>query len=277
MGVGLRGRPGTAELLETRRAFDSVAPTYDRSNTENAVLSAMRARVMALVREHASPGSTLLDLGCGPGADAVSLARAGYRIVAVDWAPEMVREAQARITREGLGRVVEVRHLGIHEIDRLEGPVFEAAYSNFGPLNCVPDLDRAARAIYGRLRPGGALIASVIGRICPWELAVYVLRGDLRRAAVRFARHFVPVPLNGRTVWTRYYSPREFADALEGAGFRQRALRALGLMAPPPYLCAAAARHPRLIGGLLRLDDRVAGWPGLRQWGDHFLMVLERL
>jgi hypothetical protein len=24
------------------------------------------------------------------------------------------------------------------------------------------------------------------------------------------------------------------------------------------------------------IEDRVAGWPGVRAWGDHFLVVMER-
>jgi hypothetical protein len=52
------------------------------------------------------------------------------------------------------------------------------------------------------------------------------------------------------------------------------ALRGLGLCAPPPYLDGFARRHRRLVTALEALDDIVASWPVLRNWGDHFLMVL---
>jgi len=86
----------------------------------------------------------------------------------------------------------------------------------------------------------------------------------------------VAVPLSGHTVWTRYYTPAEFRSAFEPAGFRLRSLRALGLLVPPPYLFAFAQRHPRAVAALETLEDRVAGWPALRQWGDHFLIVMQR-
>jgi len=131
-------------LLDTQQAFDSVAATYDRSNTENAILCAMRRRVLAEVDRRVARPGRILDLGCGPGADDEWLARAGYRVTAIDWSPHMVEQARARITAAGLSREVSIQHLGIHQLEHLPGGVFDAAYSNFGPLNCVPHLSAAA-------------------------------------------------------------------------------------------------------------------------------------
>jgi SAM-dependent methyltransferase len=263
-------------LLDTQHAFDSVAADYDRSNTENPILCAMRERVLAEVGRHVVPGGRVLDLGCGPGADDEALATAGYRVSAIDWSPHMVEAARARIHAAGLSRAVSVQHLGIHQLERLPIEVFDAAYSNFGPLNCVPDLSTAAMEIAARLRPGGVLIASVIGRVCPWEIALYAARGDWGRARIRFAASSVGVPLNGQTVWTRYYTPAEFERPFVAAGFECVSVRALGLFAPPPYLKEFAERHARIAKALHRIDDVVGGWPGLRAWGDHFLVVMQK-
>ena len=261
-------------LLETRDAFDGVAHDYDRSNTANPILRAMRGRALAAVRRHVPAGSTLIDLGCGPGTDAAALVAAGYRVTAIDWAPAMAEAARRAVSESGLD--VDVRQLGIHQLDRLAPHTFDAAYSNFGPLNCVPDLDDAARQIAARLRPGGVLVASVIGRVCPWEFALYGVRGDRSRARVRLSDNVVAVPLNGRRVWTRYWSPPAFTAVFRAAGFRPLSLRGLGICAPPPYLEGFAARHPRLVHLLEAIDDRCGGWPLLRNWGDHFLIALRR-
>lgn len=263
-------------LADTRAAFDGVAREYDRTNRENSLLAAMRARTIRVVAAHVPPGGRVLDLGCGPGTDAVTLAARGFRITAVDWSPRMVEEARQRVRDAGLEHRVTVRLLGIQELDGLEAGGFDLACANFGPFNCVPDLAAAAAAVASRLRPGGVVVASVIGRICPWEIACYLRWGDWNRIAVRYARRPVPVPLNGERVWTRYYTPGEFERAFVPAGFTRESLRTLGLLVPPPYMSAFADRHPRLIGTLQRLEDAVGGLPFTRAAGDHFLMVLRK-
>jgi SAM-dependent methyltransferase len=265
-------------LADTREAFDRVADGYDRSNNENPILCAMRARLHRTVAAFAPAGGHLLDLGCGPGSDAAAFALSGYRVTGVDWSPAMVEQARQRARDAGVAGRVDVQHIGIHELDRLEpdGAPFDVAYSNFGPLNCVVDLQTAAQRIADRLRPGGVLVASVIGRVCPWEIALYVARGDRARAAIRFRRGLVAVPLDGGTVWMRYFSPHEFEPAFVSAGLTRVSLRGLGLFVPPPYLQAFADRHPSLMDGLQRAEDRCGGWPVLRGWGDHFLVVMRK-
>src|SRR3546814_1869773 len=101
------------------------------------------------------------------------------------------------------------RHLGVHQLADRDG-TFDGIYSNIGPMNCVPDLDAAAEDCARLLAPGGALVFSVMGRICPWELGRYALRGRFRRAGVRAARGAMPVGMKRHTIWTSYYLPREF-------------------------------------------------------------------
>jgi SAM-dependent methyltransferase len=261
-------------LLETQRAFDRVAPTYDRANRANPLLSAMRETALATLLRYAPRGARILDLGCGPGTDAPALAAAGYEVTAIDWSPAMVEQASARAAAAA-GRVT-VWQLGIHELDRLQPLVFDAVWSNFGPLNCIPDLGRAACLIADRVASGGFVVASVIGRICPWELALYAARLDWSRLRVRFARGPVAVPLEGGTVWTQYYTPAAFARAFHEAGFQDVELRGLAVFMPPPYLEAFAIRHPTLISRLQRIDSVVGAWPGVRSLGDHFLIVLRK-
>jgi len=139
----------------------------------------------------------------------------------------------------------------------------------------VPDLDAVARECARLLRPGGSLVFTVIGRVCPWEIAHYLRRGKIARAGVRFARGVVPVNMNKRTIWTRYYSPREFYRAFRRE-FALEHFRGLCVFVPPPYLTWLRDRHPAWHARLWSVDRRVAGWPGLRGIGDHFLIVMKK-
>ena len=105
---------------------------------------------------------------------------------------------------------------------------------------------------------------------------MYLTRGDLTRALVRFRDDQVGVPLGDGTVWTHYLTPRRFVRTFRPAGFTPRELQGLGVVAPPPYASAFAARHPEIVGRLLEWDASVGRWPLFRDLGDHFLVVMQR-
>jgi SAM-dependent methyltransferase len=278
--TGAAGPPSAVDretqLRETRAAFDSVAADYDGARGNNELIQDMRQEMWRWLDTIFPQPSRLLDLGCGTGLDAVREAELGHRVLATDWSERMVARTRERAAASGLAARVDARLIGAHELDRLEvSEPFDGAYSNLGPLNCVADLDPVARECARLVRPGGHLLFTVIGRVCPWEIAHYAIRGRGARIAVRFARGTVPVSMNGRTIWTRYHTPRSFFAPF-ATGFELRHFRGLCVFAPPPYLTGVRDRAPRLYDALWRLDRRVAGWPLLRTLGDHFLILMRR-
>jgi ubiquinone/menaquinone biosynthesis C-methylase UbiE len=266
-----------SELLrDTQLAFDSVATDYDGVLGNNTLVQRIRTRTMVAVRQNVSPRGRLLDLGCGTGLDAESLAHNGYHISAMDWSSKMVRRTQNRIAESNLQENIEVKHLGFHQLAKLQPDFFDGVYSDLGALNCAENMEELAGSLARIMKPQGKLIASVIGRVCPWEWLLYSSKGQWKRAGLRAQRGMVPVPLNSLTVWTRYFSPREFESVFARAGFKLVSLRALGLFVPPPYMIGFAERHPALIDFLQSMDDSMGNWPLFRDWGDHFLIVLQK-
>jgi SAM-dependent methyltransferase len=264
------------QLRDTRDAFDSVAADYDGPRGNNDLIQDMRGEMWHWLDATFAPASRLVDLGCGTGLDAIRMARLGHHITATDWSPQMVRRTSDRAERERLGDRVRAIAVGAHELHRMDGEgVYDGAYSNLGPLNCVPDLADVSRECARLLRPGGALVFTVIGRLCPWEIAHYLRRGRWARAKIRFARNAVPVGMNNHTIWTRYYAPREFYRAFK-PHFTLEHFRGLCVFAPPPYLTWVREKHPRLHEWLWRLDRRVAAWPLARGMGDHFLIAMKK-
>jgi hypothetical protein len=81
--------------------------------------------------------------------------------------------------------------------------------------------------------------------------------------------------MNEHTIWTRYYGPREFYRAFS-RHFRLEHYRGLCVFAPPPYLTWVRERKMRWYARLWRMDRRLAGWPLVRELGDHFLIVMRR-
>jgi SAM-dependent methyltransferase len=264
------------QLNETRGAFDSVAADYDGDRGNNAAIQDMRMEMWRWLDAMFAPGSRLLDLGCGTGLDAARMALHGYSVTATDWSPEMVRRTRDRAQGERVPDRVLPVNVGAHELHRLgEAASYDGAYSNLGALNCVPELGDVSRECARLLKPGGKLVFTVIGRLCPWEAAYYLWRRRWARVKVRYARGLVPVSLNKCTVWTRYYTPREFYQPFR-SHFRLTHYRGLCVFVPPPYLMGIRQKHWQCYQRLWRIDRGVAGWPLLRGIGDHFLIVMRK-
>jgi SAM-dependent methyltransferase len=269
------------QLHATALAFDSVAPTYDGPQGNNLLIQRMRDIVWRQIDAllPAVPAE-MIDLGCGTGIDAQHFAELGHHVVATDWSPAMVERAAARAAVVSPG-TIEAVHAGSQELHLLAPQHlgrFHMAYSNFGPLNCVPDLGVTASALADLMRPGGYALFTVIGRWCPWEMAHYARKRRWQRMRVRFEKDITPVGMNGGTIWTRYHTPREFAREWIGTEGRWELVRYEGLstFVPPPYLTSMSEHHPKMFERMASLDAHTAAWPVLRSVGDHFLIVLRR-
>lgn len=67
------------------------------------------------------------------------------------------------------------------QLDALKarGP-YDAVFSNFGGLNCTPDLDKVLASFNSLLKPGGVATMVIIPEFCLWE-ALLVFKGKFRR------------------------------------------------------------------------------------------------
>ena len=106
-----------------------------------------------------SPGDRNLDVTCGPGLYDHELARRGYRVTGVDFAPAAIGYARERAAEEGLDCTFvqqDVRQMGFRE-------EFEAAILLFGQLNAFNKGDAAGllRRVARALVPGGRFVAEV--------------------------------------------------------------------------------------------------------------------
>lgn len=135
------------------------------------------------------PGETVLDLGSGPGLDALLAARSvgpQGRVIGVDMTPAMLERARRNAERGGYANV-EFRE-GRLEALPVEDASVDAVTSNC-VINLVPDKAAVFREVARVLKPGGRLVISDIvldGPLPPAiERDLYAYVGCISGAALR--------------------------------------------------------------------------------------------
>ncbi len=264
---------------ELARAFDAIAEGYDQRYKGNAVLDYMRSAALAELDRLAQPRDWWLEVGCGTGRDAFHLAERGVHVVATDVSPGMIRQLTARMAEErtpgwllpqiigtaGLGR------LGLHWNGRFAG-----AYSFFGALNCDPDLPAVARHLANLIQPGGRLVATILNRWYPVEMAYFLARLRpllaLRRIWPGGARILVgPAYLRAFPHGIRRFS------SLLAPHFTVESCRGLSIVTPPFHAEEVVRRLPTAwMNRLTTWDEQLGRLPLTRGLGDYFLVTARR-
>src|SRR5689334_10055234 len=106
--------------------FEALAPSYDALWSDTPRGRSQRIQVWHEIDGLFGPGDRILDLGCGPGDDALHLAGSGVDVLGIDASSKMVELARLRGVR--------AERLAIEDLGRLgcptSGPFF-GAISNF--------------------------------------------------------------------------------------------------------------------------------------------------
>jgi demethylmenaquinone methyltransferase/2-methoxy-6-polyprenyl-1,4-benzoquinol methylase len=209
---------GTLPADAVRTMFDRIAPVYDAMN--RVMTAGLDQRWRRLTAEAAvRRGDRVLDACCGTGDLAVADARAGGRVVGLDFSERMLERARRKSPE-----VEWVRG------DLLELPFddasFDAATVGFGVRN-VADLELALRELRRVLRPRGRLAI----------LEITTPRGPLRLFYRLWFDRIVPLLgklLRGGSAYTylpasvrRFPGPEDLAALLGEAGFADVSFRFL--------------------------------------------------
>src|SRR6478752_1467437 len=145
-------------------AFDSMAEGYDAEFTASMLGRVLRPMVWERFAACFAPGSSLLELGCGTGEDAIHLARAGRRVLATDASPRMVDCARRKAEAAGVADRLRFQVASMESLSEVLGnEVFDGVYSNFGAVNCAPDLAALAGSLAARLAPNASLVWVIMG------------------------------------------------------------------------------------------------------------------
>jgi ubiquinone/menaquinone biosynthesis C-methylase UbiE len=266
----------TLPLRPAALAFDAIAPSFDlRFGAWCSVAAQRRAVRAALLREFPAKGR-ILELGGGTGEDASFLARCGYKMLLTDPSPAMVSQARAKLTPLGSqAEEVAAEEIEVFAAAHLSAgkALFDGAFSNFAPLNCVTKLEPVARGLARLLKPGTSLMLVLFGTFCPGEMLTEALRGRPRAALRRFKRgemparlatHEFPVVYHRRAALVRAFAPWFVLEKRLG----------IGITVPPSAAEPWISQQPRLLATMEALDRVLTG--PLAILGDHVLYQFRR-
>jgi ubiquinone/menaquinone biosynthesis C-methylase UbiE len=90
--------------------------------------------------QHHPPGRAI-DIGCGTGTNVITLARAGWKVTGVDFAPRAIKLARQKLNTEGVQAELCVRDAT--KLEGINGP-FDLAFD----LGCFHTIPQAGRSEY---------------------------------------------------------------------------------------------------------------------------------
>ena len=146
-------------ILEAQ--LEATIPNYDRVN--KLMTFGQDKRWRRNVRNHATPGMKVLEVGCGPGSFAEDLV--GLDVTCLDPSPEMLKVAEKRVdaARASRGEEPAVYVEAIAESIPLEDNTFDMVFCLFS-FRDFQDKRKGLEEIYRVLKPGGQLVICDAGK-----------------------------------------------------------------------------------------------------------------
>lgn len=257
-------------------AFDTIALQFDLRFGQWLSVAAQRRAVRAALLQVFPPGGLILELGGGTGEDAMFLAERGFEMFLTDPSPSMVSLTKTKLTpfnaRADVLAGEELEDFASRHLSA-GGALFDGAFSNFAPLNCIVDLEPVARGLARLLKPGAAAILVLFGTLCPGEMVTEVLQGRPRQALRRLkrgkiqaqlAKHHFHVIYHRRAALLRAFAPWFVLEKRLG----------IGVTVPPSAAEPWMSKHPRLLGFMEAMDCVVSRPMAI--FGDHVLYQFRR-
>lgn len=276
------GLDDAGEQSHLDRGFADTATWWDEAYGGNDVLGAVLKRRSDLALELTErigllPLAASLDVGCGAGQMAVSLAESGLRVWAVDRVPLMVELTRARADDSNFAATVSAQIGDVHGLD-FENAYFKLAVA-LGVIDWVHSPDQAIAELARVIEPGGWLIVS-----CAHPTSIVFLLDPLNNHYLNPVRLGVKRALvawglrryRAHTARKLMLKRRELDHLLTSAGFERIDWRTVGF---GPFSIFGRRLLPNAWG--LKINELLqsladAGTPVIKSAGMGYLVLARR-
>jgi cyclopropane fatty-acyl-phospholipid synthase-like methyltransferase len=251
------------------QAFDMYAETYDAHFTHSLIGVAQRKRVFRLLHPQLKKTDAVLEVNCGTGADAISIAPQVNKIVATDVSTAMIAVAK----RKQNAAAVNFQVCNAITIDAMDGK-FDTVFSNFGGLNCLSEkeLMQFSIAAHSKLSDKGKMILVMMSSNCLIEKLYFKSKG---RSFRRVENKGVETTLDKEIFLTYYYSPAQLRKIFNNE-FKQTNLKPIGFFIPPSYMESKMIKYKWLFKLLVTFEGWFIHTSWLANRADHFYITFEK-
>lgn len=248
-------------------SFDAVASTYDADFTNTFIGKIQRRRVWQYLSAQISPGSKIVELNGGTGADALFLTNQGFDVLFTEGSLEMMQVARTKI-----GHAAKYKLLNLEELENVDlGAKFDLVFSNFGGLNCISKSGLTGLNTFARnhLTEDGQLILVIMptqNLFDQWYRRWKKIPKPMRNSEVP-----IRIKVGKEFVETYFHDPADVGNKM--SDFRMVGKQPIGFI--PSFFASFLADRPLLRVLLVRADRFLAFFPGLSRRADHYLIHLE--
>ncbi|HEX4153471.1 MAG TPA: bifunctional 2-polyprenyl-6-hydroxyphenol methylase/3-demethylubiquinol 3-O-methyltransferase UbiG [Steroidobacteraceae bacterium] len=171
-------------------------------------------RLQYVERAAPLPGRNVVDVGCGGGILAESMARRGARVLGIDLAGAVLDVAELHALQTGIS--VEYRAIAAEDLAQQRPGEFDLA-TCMEMLEHVPEPAATLAALHGLVRPGGDIVVSTLNR-SPRAFAVAILGAE-------YVARVLP---RGTHEYLKFIRPSELARWGRAAGLELCDLAGIG-------------------------------------------------
>ena len=261
------------QIKNVNKAFSLQSVNYDSYDRENPTLTWMRNQVRSHTLRFLRPGDKILELNSGTGLDAAFFAEKGFDIHCTDLSDGMIEQIRKKVEKNNLRGKITFQQCSYTELDKIKDKKFDFIFSNFGGLNCIPDLHQSTKFFSALLNKNGRVCLVILPPVCPWEI-VQMFRGNFKFAFRRFKRSGTLANVEGIKFMTYYFSAKKIMNAL-GSDFKLLKLEGLGFFTPSPQMEKIPKKFPRLTKLLNKIDEKVSTTFPFNRFGDHIIVTVE--
>jgi SAM-dependent methyltransferase len=258
-------------------AFDSASEEYDFTISHNYINTWIRKRSMRELLNLIGPEDTLVEVGCGTGAEALEIARYASKIIATDISGKMLEILARKVHAKRLdGKIVPLR-LRASEISKVseffDGRKVRVAYSFNGALNLELELEKFVEGLSSILSPAGYFVCSIRNSFCFGEAISHAAVLQFDKATPR-KKQPVMVSVGGMDIPAFYYSPSAFANIFSSR-FELKKLVGLPAFLPPAYLSDYYVKVKDVASVLERMELALGARFPFNRMGDQSLFVFQ--